>query len=268
MNPARVSLSGLLLALFGQFQPALADSWFAAVPPLSREERRSYAVGSSQGICEADMFEYNPGMDALVARPIRWLRGAHGSEPIRVHVDAQRSGRGLEVGLTPEMPRRALLFLHAVPDAKWWSIADSPYGLDRGIVGLSDSAGRAEVALVEAEIRRQSLDSLAMASDLVVLAHTQPREAEPKRYRRRFQVDSVIAGQYDGRVIEIVNRMIGELKDGRSLIFLKRGEGGDYMVTRTGASCRVVRDGVVQGFDRPLAKVIRAVQAARQKQPS
>ncbi len=148
--------------------------------------------------------------------PLQWLKGD--PEPGDLHV-----------GMFPTMDRvldevqrrlregslTAMFFLRRSP--RGWMISDDPNGFRTGSLLVLDQPTSAthDIAAVRAAVARQSLDSLLVRADLVVVGH-------PDLTSSRVHVDSVVVGESPGVSIRVDSPVWGVVQPGRSVLFLRR----------------------------------------------
>ena len=254
---------------------AAAPTWIGPRRPLSEDEKLALTVSQADAIVIARVMQSRdstlegpplveggpvgrlPYKDVTLL-PSRWLKG--GANPGQVHVglidrmdvvwdDIARLARTGE-------PIVGVFFLRRVPDR--WMISDYPAGYNKGhLVRLDKPTDETpETRAVEAMVARQSLDSLLIRADLVILGYRRPLSP-------CVRVDSVLAGCAPADTIHVDSPVAMAVDPGPAVFFLRRVAPNQFETVDFRAGSIPVSADTLVRLGIPLRQVFRRAAELR-----
>lgn len=232
---------------------AAAQTWLGPSRPLSDTERLALTVSKADGIVIASVvgmrdstFQGSPIIEGdnsssellpyqdLVLHPHRWIKGDAGPGDLHVTLISRMDlvGDDIARATTAGGAITGIFFLRRTP--KGWGVEDYPVGYNRGHLARLDAPHARTPALdaIEAMAARQSLDSLLLRADLVVVGHWKlaPRGAHGRPlYADSLIIDQILAGSESERAIVVTSPVIGAVDVGRAgVFFLRRQSAARY----------------------------------------
>jgi len=260
--------------LFSMLLPLTSRADEPPPPPrwnLSEEQLWERAGFTSDGIViatvdstyDVDWPNTSPQFVEWVAiQPLRWLKGhdlrAHLSFWIPVYSEHPLLPRGMRRGAGES---QFLIFLKLAP-LSWYLNTD--VGIwNQGVVALPGATVGNYIGNVERVLRAQTLDSLTMSADLVVVGTpTQVPRGAPFA-DEYFRIERVVAGSTRDSVLPVTTPyFIDVMGKGRRLLFLHRWRApdGTYEVVKSGAGSLSLRERSVERLGLGIETVVRRVR--------
>ena len=274
---ARALLGGV--ALLATCSLAAVASWYGPERPLSDDEKLALTVSQSDAIVVARVTDIRGAVMEVPSivmgapstertrfpfievelQPIRWLKGPQ--EPDDLHIGMHQFDVALgDLGRAKNEEFIGVFFLWRAPSR--WMIQDYPGGYNKGhIVRLERPTGEtAETRAIEAMVARQSLDSLLLRADLVVLGY---RDSVPQACPRRVRVDSVLVGRAPADTILVCSPFLLAVQAGPAVHFLSRLSSGQYETIDFYAGCDPVQADTLARLGIPLRHVFQRAAELR-----
>ena len=275
---ARALLGGA--ALLAIWALATAALWEAPSRPLSDDEKLALSVSMSKAIVIAQVLQVRdsvfevplvrdgaPVVDRVsyidvAIRPIRWLKGSQGPADLHVGMIPMTDGQAMR-GILPAASAPGLVrvfFLERRSGS--WNPSSYPGGYNQGrLVHLDGpTEDTAETRAIEAMVARQSLDSLLLRADLVVLGRRDPL---PRACPCRVRVDSVLVGSAPADTILVCSPLRSAVQAGPAVHFLRRLSSGQYETIDFYAGCDPVQADTLAHLGIPLRQVFQRAAELR-----
>lgn len=257
-----VALVFVMLAAWPAARPASART----EDPYARFIARAEAVVIARVEQAGDVFVSRGSGSTRVFRARfgveRWVLG---SDTARVLQFEMAPFTELAASLRRHPPGSQVLLYLLYMQSRWWIATDIAHAADEPVAGvesLSDVDAESRVASIQTAAARLSADSLACASDVIVVgvllesAHT----ALPSW---RFRVDSTIVGAVADTVVNVATERPLDLRRGRALLMLTHRADGTYEVVHGGLGVIYAADGVRRGTRTSLNQLMGRIVTAR-----
>jgi hypothetical protein len=262
---------GLLVVSLLAPQTPRADSVPAPRWNLSEEELWERAGFTSDGIVIATVdstYEVEwppntaPPLERVAIHPLRWLKGHDARAHFAFQVFRDEGHPLLPPGMGPAAGGSPYLIFLKLQGPSWYLNTDVGTW-NQGVVALSGEASSPYVGTIERVLRGQTLDSLTMSADLVVVGTpTQVPRGAPFA-DEYFRVERVVAGSTRDSVLPVTTPyFIDVMGKGRRLLFLHRWRApdGTYEVVKSGAGSLALRGHSVERLGLDIDEVVRRVR--------
>lgn len=244
---------------------ALATTWQRPARELTPDERMEMAVSASDAVLVGtlsavrDSIAQDGGVISWTTiNPSRWVRQNGGTGPVRVYFpivsqDAHdNAARWLEE--TPSV--NVFAFIKRVP--RGWVLVENPSYPGGGMIKLSSLSPSVYDTMVDQATTRITPTALGRRADLVVVGQVLATPGRCTAFGSTtkctsVRVDEVLAGDATiGSTIHIYTLFGGLAKQGRLILFLKRGiDGYEAIGFRKGAL--PVVNGAIEGTSMTVA---------------
>jgi hypothetical protein len=235
--------------------------------PLSEDEQLALSVSEADAIIigyagqlRDTTFAFWPQKD-LTLRPLRWLKGSGGSADLHFGLfEDEALWRDIGPMERDGQPIAGVFFLRRSP--RGWMSAHYGAGYKRGrLVRLDRPTDETpETRAIEAMVKRQSLDSLLIRADLVILGHSVPPYS-----RGRVRVDRVLTGSAPGDTVVVGSPWGSSYTDGPGVFFLRRVSSNHFETVGFRAGSVEVHADTLVRMGIPLGQVLRRTTELRQQ---